>query len=345
MHARIVLLCAAFVIALVGVTVGIDRVMASVVYADPSGLVPTYRSYPDEIMSRKLQTLEASDRRFDTVMIGNSRALYGIDPLVFDQRMRAQGSASSSYNLAALTVDARFWRPFFDDVVPERRPRQVLYGIAPRDIDERNVTAADYLRRFRSSPGFESRSDPKIERTAEELLAALYTMRGRINDLKRARPGDRIVRPNSEPVNQRGWPEFPPERTEPPAQLVREAARDAARRGRSQVLRPGADQMGELRGLARTVRERGGCLTLFTVPVLYDEELWGTPAIRRAFVAQMRRFERTMPGVRFVDLGAQLRARYGAADFADGDHLRRSGAERFSSDLADAVAAGPPCPR
>jgi hypothetical protein len=86
------------------------------------------------------------------------------------------------------------------------------------------------------------------------------------------------------------------------------------------------------------VRAWGSCLTLFTVPILYDREPWGTTEVRREFEARMAAFVREHPHVAFIDFDRRSSSSYGLRQFGDGDHLTASGATRFSRELSDALA-------
>ena len=114
-------------------------------------------------------------------------------------------------------------------------------------------------------------------------------------------------------------------------------ARRLARRSGKIRLRVGRDQLAALERLDRLIRADGGCLTLFTPPVLYDREPLGTVEVQREFERVLRTFVRAHPTVALIDIGPRVQRTYDLSDFADGDHTSPAGARRFSRELADAA--------
>jgi hypothetical protein len=330
---------------LVAAGVVADRVVANRTISNPGTFVPAYRSFQEFVAGQKLRQV-ADEGGFPNVFIGNSRTLFGINPDVFDARTRADGVDVRSYNLAMPTVDPRFWDFFFTKFYDERAPKRVFYGITPRDLDSRNHTAESYQAAFAASPGFSNRNRTGIWKWSEEELAQLFTLRGRIEETKHFNRRD-FFRPAGQRDNlrqfmisgDRGYSRYPARYTKTPEFLRRDMTRYANRPGAIR-LRPGRDRVRALEALDRWVRDRGGCLTFFSVPVLYDPEPWGGQKIRRDFTRFMRDFVRRHPDTEFVNTGGEVEKSYGVADYGDADHLNPRGAAKFSRQLADAIAPG-----
>jgi len=336
----------AYVLAILAVTIAADRVLAQRLYKDPERLVPAYRTFNEPSVGVKLHELDKTTVYLDTLVLGNSRAYAAVNPDVFDHRLSERGRPVESFNLAQPTIDPRFWPPFFERFYHRAAPRNVLLGITPRDIDVRNPVAVAQEAAFLASPGFENRNRTRVWRDAEEGLADLYSLHGRGNEIRHAGPiallrGDKLDRPGFRPRGDRGWAIFDPSLVLPKAELAANTRRLADRSG-SIRLRVGASQLAAILRLDRDIRARGGCLTLFTVPVLYDREQLGTIEVQR----ELREFVRAHPTVGLIDIAPRVQAGYGLADFADGDHMTPTGATKFSDQLADAVAprlAAPSC--
>ncbi|MEJ7824204.1 MAG: hypothetical protein WKF48_02175 [Solirubrobacteraceae bacterium] len=325
-----------------------DRGIANRTIPDPGTFVPAYRSFQEFLAGQKLRQVD-DHRGFPDVFLGNSRTLFGVDPATFDAQASARGIDTRSYNLAMPTIDARFWPLFFEQYYGKRAPKRVMYGISARDVAADNDTAAAYQAAFRASPGFQNRDRTDIWKWSEELLAQLYTLRGRVEETSRFnRPDFFRLSGQRDRLRQytisgsRGFSPFPARYTKPASVLRRERDRGADRYAGKRLL-PGRDRVEALEELYRWTRAHGGCLTFFSLPVLYDHDPWGGEAVRRDFVRFMGEFVRTHEGTQFVNVGEEGRARYAVTDYGDGDHLNASGARRFSRDLADSLA--PTLPR
>lgn len=337
---RTPLVCLAYFVLLATLAVGVDRLVAQRTFQDPAELVPAYRSFQEPSVGAKLQDLSQSDSRFDTLFLGNSRTLFAVQPEVVDGVLAGQGLDRRSFNLAFPTVDVRFWPAFLERYYDRAPPRDLVLGITPRDLDARNTAAVAEAQAFGASPGFENRDRTAVWRAAEEGLAELFTLRGRFNELRRAGPGSLVSGDGLDPaqirVGERGWGKFAPGVTPEKAELGQQAEALATRTG-TMRLQVGRDQIGALEHLDRWIRARGGCLTLFTLPLLYDREPWGTVEVRQDFERTMRDFVAANPTVGFVDIGPRVQGAYTLADWGDGDHLDPSGARRFSRQLGEAL--------
>jgi hypothetical protein len=335
------LACLAYMVVLVAAAVAVDRGIAHRLFADPERYVPAYRAFPEYAIGVKLEDLRDDPRHYDGFFLGNSRTLFGVDPTAVDRRLRERGVDFDSYNLALPTVDPRFWPFFARRYLQGRVPPHVFLGVLPRDIEARNQQTADVVRAFEASSGFRNKDMSAVSRAAEELLAQLFVLRGRASDAKLVSMEDvlRGRRLDLRPIrygNDRGWALLTS------AQRVGRAERAAqrrrlARRSGDLRFRLGEAQWRSILELDALVRRRGGCLTLFTTPILYDREQWGTVEMRRGFARALRRLTRDAPSIRFVDVGAQVERDLGLDAFGDGDHLDRGGAQRFSRALADAL--------
>ncbi len=332
----------AYVLAILAVTIAADRVLAQHLYKDPERLVPAYRTFNEPSVGFKLHELDTTDVHLNTVVLGNSRTYAAVNPDVFDHRLSERGVRAESFNLAQPTIDTRFWPPFFERFYDRAPPRNVLLGIMPRDIDVRNPVAVVQEAAFLASPGFKNRHRTRVWKDAEEALADLYSLQGRGNEIRHAGPrallrGDKLDRPGFRPRGDRGWAVFDPSLVLPKGELAANARRLAHRNG-SIRLRVGASQIAAIERLDLDIRAKGGCLTLFTLPVLYDREQLGTIEVQREFERVLRAFVRAHPTVGLVDIAPRVQAGYGLGDFADGDHMTPTGATKFSNQLADAVA-------
>lgn len=338
---RTALVCLAYIAVLVVAGVGIDRAISGRLFAHPYDYVPAYRSFQEYAVGVKLRQFESHDRRFEGLFLGNSRTMFGANPAVIDAELRRRGVPFSSYNLALPSVDVRFWPPFFQRYYDRPPPRQLFLGVLPRDLDasftlgEREVTA------FLHSAGFQNRHMSGISTWAEESLSRLFVLRGRISDTRLITLSDILGHKKLDLneihlANNQGWAELASKVMLPKRELIAEARRLAQRHGSARFVL-GAPQRQSLESLNSWIRSRGGCLTLFTTPLLYDVEQWGTIEMRRGFLRTMRRLVRQIPGLRFVDVGGRVQRAYGPHDFGDGDHLTAPGATRFSRQLADAL--------
>lgn len=342
MHLSTGLRCVAYLAVLLAVVVAGDRLLTKRLYAEPDRLVPAYRSFNEPSVGLKLHDLDKADPKPDTLVLGNSRTYSALDPVAFDHRLDERGVRARSFNLAMPTVDVRFWPPFFERYYDEHAPRNVLLGVIPRDFDERNAVAVQQARAFEASPGFANRDRTGVWKDAEEALADLFVLRGRGNEIRRAGPRD-LLRGRKLDIRgfrlsgDRGFGQFDPSLFVPKPELAANAERLARRSGAIR-LRVGAAQLRALDRLDRLVRARGGCLTVFTTPLLYDREPLGTVEVQREFEELLRRIAREHPSIAVVDLGPKVEGEYTLDDFADGDHLSPAGAERFSGELADALA-------
>ena len=326
---------------LIAVAVGADRVVAGRLFAHPYDYVPAYRSFQEYAVGVKLHQFDSEHRRYDGLFLGNSRTMFGVNPVVFDGELARRGVHFSSYNLALPSVDPRFWPPFFERYYKGAPPRQMFLGILPRDLDAGFTDGARQVAAFLQSPGFQHRRMTGIATWAEESLAHLYLLHGRVSDLRLITLSDiwdhrKLDLDEIHLTGADGWARLPQQVTLPKAQLMRQARLLARRHGRA-PFRLGAQQREGVVRLNDWIRSRGGCLTLFTTPLLYDREPWGTIEMRRGFLRAVHQLVSETPGLRFVDIGAQVQQSYGPVDFGDGDHLTGAGASRFSRQLADAL--------
>lgn len=341
MNRRALLICLGYVALLALLAVGADRLIAARVFEDPAALVPAYRSFQEPSVGVKLRDLEQTPGAFDTLILGNSRTLFGLRPDVLDRELAAGGIRQRSFNLAMPTVDVRFWPRFLRDYYDRPAPKRLLLGVIPRDLDARNVQALTQEEAFFASSGFQNRDRSAAWRAAEEWRSRIFTMHGRFNEVRRAGIGGLLrgdgIAPPQIRIGERGWGQFAPGVTPSKRELAGQARRLAVRSGALR-LAVGDEQIRALRQLDRWIRARGGCLTLFSIPLLYDREPWGTVQVRRDFQRTMRAFVRANPAVRFLDVASEVERSYALSDFGDGDHLDPSGARRFSRELANALA-------
>ena len=339
MNLKTGLQCLAYFAVLLAVVIAGDRLLTQRLYAQPDRLVPAYRSFNEPSVGIKLRDLSTAKERFDPLVLGNSRTYSALDPEPFDRRLAALGVRAESFNLAMPTVDVRFWPPFLERFYDRAAPRDVLLGVIPRDFDARNVVAEQQAKAFEASPGFANRDRTAVWKAAEEALAGLFALRGRGNEIRPRRllRGRKLDARGFRLAGDHGWGIFDPSRVVPKPELATKA-RLLAQRSGSIRLRVGASQLAALARLDRLVRARGGCLTLFTTPLLYDREPLGTVEVQRDFQRLLRRIAREHPAIGVVDVGPEVQDRYGLGDFADGDHLSPAGARRFSRELADALA-------
>jgi hypothetical protein len=348
---RTPLACLCYMLVLIGVCAGIDRAVANRLFAAPHDFVPAYRSFPEYAFGVKLHQLAGVRDRVDTLFIGNSRTLFGVRAGVFDRRLAAHGERVSSYNLGLPSVDVRFWPTFFGRYDRGPAPRHVLLGLLPRDLDAHFQMGGKLSEAFLASAGFENRDMSSVSRWSEEEMANLFLLRGRSSDLRLVHPSDILHgrKLDLHPIHLAdglGFGKLPSTNVLSEAALRQGRARLAVRHGSTPFVL-GEQQRRSLIALNQRIRRGGGCLTLYTTPLLYDEELWGTVEMRRGFMAAMRRLVAQLPGVQFVNVGGQAQHAYGPRDFGDGDHLNARGATRFSGQLADALAPvlrGPSCP-
>src|ERR1700733_6923190 len=93
------LMCLGYMIVLVLVAIGIDRGIASRLFADPGQFVPAYRSFQDYDVGAKLgQFRGVENDHFDGFFIGNSRTNFGVNPAVFDRASARAGQHTHTYN-------------------------------------------------------------------------------------------------------------------------------------------------------------------------------------------------------------------------------------------------------
>jgi hypothetical protein len=347
--------CAAYAAAVLVLAVGADRVVSARLFDRPGTFVPAYRSYTEFSTGQKIHQLRSLDSaQFDTLVIGDSLALYGVDPLVYDAAAGRAGAPARSYNAAIPSAAADFWPAFFDRWWRRPLPCTLLLGLQPRAVDvegRREVTFAS--RFFFSSDGFAHRDMSDVTYGSEDAMSRLFRLWGRRGDLFRLSPADvaagRRYRVQVVPIsNGRGWARWGDQNDDPhfhvPAtELARQAAAAPARRTRGLRLAPEADRA--IRDLAARERARGGRLVVFTAPTLFDPEIYGSERMWTELRVAMTRMAGAVAGMDFVDARDEL-GPFAAADFGDGRHLNARGARRLSTGLGRLVArlgAPPTC--
>ncbi|MBV9818676.1 MAG: hypothetical protein JOZ07_10035 [Solirubrobacterales bacterium] len=339
------LACLIYMLVLIAAAVGLDRLIAGRLFADPGTYVPAFRSFQDYDVGVKLnQFRQVENERYSGFFVGNSRTMFGVNPAVFDAGLRRRSVASHTYNLAQESVDVQFWQPFFTRYYQRPPPHYVFLGLLPRDLDVGYTPLGEkFMDAFFASAGFQSRDMSPINRAAEEALSKLFILHGRISDtrlitLSDILHGRKLNLEQARLANQQGWMQLPTSVQDiSKAFLASEARRLAHRPGR-QPFALGHPQERSLIALNSWVRRGHGCLILYTTPLLYDEEPWGTELMRRGFDVTMRRLVSQIPGLQFVDIGGRTQSGYTPADFGDGDHLDGRGATKFSAALAGALA-------
>jgi hypothetical protein len=345
------LLCLIYVVFLIGAAVGIDRVIAWRLFAQPSAFVPAYRSFQDYDVGIKMQQFrDVENQHFDGFFIGNSRTMFGVDPAVFDATLARAGLHFHSYNLAQESVDASFWQPFFTRYYGRRSPHYVFLGLLPRDLDAGyTAQGSQYTDAFFASPGFQNRNMSSINRSAEETLSQMYILHGRISDTRLITFSD-IIHGRKLNLNQaslgnsQGWMQLPSSVLATPKSFLLSQRAKLAHRPGSTAFRLGGVQATSLAALNAWVRSGGGCLITFTTPLFYDNEPWGTLKMRAGFTRTMRALVHRVPGLQFVDVGGSVQNGYGTQDFGDGDHLNGNGAMLFSSQLGQRLQAAMSAP-
>lgn len=340
-HLPVALVCLVYMVALIGGAVGVDRLIAWRLFAQPSTFVPAYRSFQDYDIGVKLQQFRSvENRHFDGFFIGNSRTMFGVNPAVFDARLSRGQLPFSSYNLAEESVDVRFWLPFFTRYYQRPPPRYLFLGLLPRDLDAGyTVAGSKYLNAFFASAGFQNRDLSRVNRDTEEVMSKLFFLHGRVSDTRLVSLSDivhgrKLDLKQGRLANSQGWMGLPKSVLSTPKGFLRsQAVRLAHRRG-NQAFVLGRQQEQALAGLNQWVRRGHGCLIVYTTPLLFDSEPWGTQLMRRGFTSTMHRLVSRLPGLQFVDVGGRVQGGYHPADFGDGDHLNGRGASLFSGQLA-----------
>jgi hypothetical protein len=338
------LLCLAYMVLLIGASIRIDRVIASRLFAEPNAFVPAYRSFQDYDVGVKLQQFRgAENEHFDGFFIGNSRTMFGVNPAVFDATLARAGVRFHSYNLAEESVDVRFWQPFFTRYYQRPPPRYLFLGVLPRDLDAGyTAQGAQYMNAFFASAGFQNRNLSAINRAADEKLSRLFILRGRIADVRLLSLSDilhgrKLSLDQARLADAQGWMQLPSSVLATPKSVLRAQVKALAHRHGNTPFVLGTAQKRALVALNTWERRGGGCLILYTTPLLYDSEPWGTVEMRQGFTRTMRSLVDTIPGLQFVDVGAHVENSYTVADFGDGDHLNGQGASLFSAQLATAL--------
>jgi hypothetical protein len=341
-HLRTPLACLCYMVLLVAAAVGVDHAGADLLFADASDFIPAYRSFPEYAVGSKLNQFEHTGTHWNGLFIGNSRTMFDVDPATFDRALAARRETSfRSYNLAFPSIDPRFWPSFFKRYYDEPLPRHVFLGILTRDIEARNRLTLRFTAEFRSSPGFAHRHMSSLNTSAEEALARLYILRGRGADLRNLTLSDvfhgrKLDIHAIHLVGTQGWSAYPKEKYVRRPVLV-ERERRLGRRHGSLRFELGS-QWRSVLALNSWLRARGSCLTLYTTPLLYDDEVWGTIEMRRAFYSTLPRLLRAAPDISFVDVGRKVEPRLRPSDYVDGDHLGPAGTRRFSQALARSLA-------
>jgi hypothetical protein len=335
------LLCLAYFLVIVAVAVGADRLLAGRLFTNPSDFIPAYRAFPEYAIGAKLNQFENEHRRWDAFVIGNSRPTFGVDPATLDGGLAQHGIRIHSYNLSFLSVDPQFWPDFFTRYYNRPVPPRVFLAILPRDLEAHYTATPAFTAEFNASPGFTNRDMSSVNKFSENELSQLYFLHGRSTDLRLIAIGSLLSRVelNINPIHligTQGWMRLPQSQLLPKATLLANERKLRLRHGSMQFeLGP---QWQSIVKLSAWLRQRGSCLTLFTTPILYDEEQWGTLEMRRGFYTALRKLLRANPNIGFVDTGRQFESSMVPADFGDGDHLRPHGARRFSRALANSIA-------
>jgi hypothetical protein len=338
---KIVGVFAAYAAVLLLAAVGVDRVIAGRLFAEPARYVPTYRSYYHPSVGRKLEQVDALDH-LQTLIIGNSITMLAVDPAAMEREMAARGRQFDAYNLAIPSMTVAFWPRFLNEDYQGPQPRQLLLGVQPRDLNARGLAlTAPIVRQYYSSEGEHNSDLSGVNAFAEERMSGLFRLWGRrgafFPALASLRDGRRYDAEDIRVIGKDGFSVTSPWSRPTRAQMVEGKRRYGNRPGTTDfTIDPRA--RASLVALRDWIAARGGTLTLFTVPIYYDSEDEGTRRIQREFPVAMRRFVSSQKGMRFMDLGNELKSQYGMGDFVDENHLNERAAERFSRTLADRIA-------
>jgi hypothetical protein len=330
----------AVVVSVLVAALALDRLIATMVFANPGRYVPTYRSSYHPSVGVKLHQLRMLDG-LDGVFLGNSLAMMGVDPAAFDARMRERGRPFRSYNLAVPGVGVQFWPRFVREYLEDEQPEIVLLGVQARDVSARGEQITAMLEpRFYSSNAYVNRDLGRVDRTAEELLSRIFVLWGRNGDLLRAigglRHGEKYDPDDLIVKSTQGWSQSAPQFERSREELLEGERQFGQRHGPDDFAVSGSARAA-LKELNEWVRaSSGGRLVLFTIPALYDTEPEGTIEVQKAFRRVMFELTLGLPGAAFLDMGSSHSFTWEA--YSDENHFNQRGAERFSGLLADAVA-------
>jgi hypothetical protein len=316
----------------------LDRLIATLVFANPGRYVPTYRSSYHPSVGVKLDQLRTFDG-LDGVFLGNSLAMMAVDPAAFDARIRGRGRPFRSYNLAVPGVGVQFWPRFVREYLDDTQPEIVLLGVQARDVSARGEQITALLEpRFYGSNAYVNRDLGRLDRTAEELLSRIFVLWGRNGDLLRAigglRHGEKYDPDDLIVKSTQGWSQSAPQFERSREELL-DGERQFGRRHGPDDFAVSDSAKSALKKLNAWVLSDGGRLVLFTMPALYDSEPEGTVEVQRAFLRAMRELTVGLPGAAFLDMGST--GSFTWEDYSDENHFNQRGAVRFSGLLADAV--------
>src|SRR5579875_2688661 len=303
------IVCLGYMMLIIAASIGVDRAIAYRLFTAPGRFVPAYRSFQDYDVGVKLQQFRGvEDERWSGFFIGNSRTMFGVNPVVFDHALARRRVHSHTYNLAEESVDVRFWQPFFTRYYGRHPPHYLFLGVLPRDFDAGyTALGTQYIQAFFASAGFENRNMSTINRAGEEALSHMFYLKGRASDLRLVTLSDivhgrKLDLNGGTLANRQGWMELPRSVQEIPKRFLRAQARKLAHRPGTVPFRMGTAQRESLIRLNSWVRGGGGCLILFTTRLYYDLEQWGTELMRRGFTEAMHRLTRQVPGLQFDDV-------------------------------------------
>jgi hypothetical protein len=182
--------CIAYAALVVALAFGADRAVSAALFVHPTDFVPAFRSYTEFSTGEKMRQLRGLDTsRFDTLVIGDSLAMYGIRPSALDSARSVAGDPGSTYNLAIPAVSVDFWPQFFDRWWRRPLPCRLALTVEPRTLDAVGLRVVSFSNAFFfSSEGFRHRDMSTVTYDSENLLSRAFVLWGRRGDLFQRSP-------------------------------------------------------------------------------------------------------------------------------------------------------------
>lgn len=296
---------------------------------------PEYTLWHATLIQAKLDYLKAfeTNRGIDVLFVGNSTVQSGIDPQVFDQIRDHAGNLGGSFNGAIEGLPPYGVELFFEIYTRYSRPKVIIYGVTPQDLNSNSPWAQDVTRRVKESTMAvaESRRGPSglINRY---LLEHSYLFRYRFLLHQMLITGKVTPPPTDIYFNSRGF--------HPIEHRLSDVPKDQ-RDGyinRAGVLNYSTEgeQLDSLIGLVEYCREHDIQLILVNMPLAkdyfanfdspldYETYLTTLDAVSDKYNVPLWEMENPTGNGGFTD-----------SDFADFNHLNHVGAKKLSTLLAE----------
>jgi hypothetical protein len=295
---------------------------------------PETTLWHSELIQPKLEYLQQFEaaQGVDILFIGNSTMQAGLDPKVFDDSRAAKGAGPGSFNAAIEGLPPYGTRLFVEIFLRYTKPKALILGLSPQDLNSNSPWAADITDRVRHSPLALAEAQRGARgRLIETLLDRSFLYRYRLTLFQWLLRGGQARKPAEVYFDQRGY--HPLDR--------RLADIPANERGvlfnRAGVLNYSTEglQKEALLAMIDFCQENGIDLILVNMPLADDYYYnFDDQDAYQNYLDQINRIaaSHSLPLWDFESLPEE--EGFTDEDFADLNHLNREGAEHLSQMIA-----------